>query len=71
MAWKLRYTETAAKQLSKLDKGIQNSIRKYVAECCKLDDPAVRGHGLTGRGPGITATGLVNCASLWRLSAAS
>ncbi len=48
MAWKLRYTETAAKQLSKLDKGIQNSIRKYVAECCKLDDPAVRGHGLTG-----------------------
>lgn len=48
MVWKLLVTETAEKQLDKLDKGVQRAIRKYLAEACQLTNPADRGHALTG-----------------------
>lgn len=48
MAWKLRITDDAKKQLSKLDKGIQRTVSSYLRECTQLQDPASRGHGLTG-----------------------
>lgn len=48
MAWTVRYSETAKKQLSKLDKSVQRSVEKYLLECSELKDPASRGHSLTG-----------------------
>ncbi|TXT38655.1 MAG: RelE protein [Comamonadaceae bacterium] len=48
MVWHLHISETAEKQLSKLDKGIERKIRKYLEEVCELADPADRGHALTG-----------------------
>jgi len=48
MSWVLRYEQTAEKELSKLDKGIQRSIKEYLSEVCQLEDPAFRGHPLTG-----------------------
>ena len=48
MRWTLHYDPSAFKELAKLDKGIQRNIKDYLAEICHLDDPAARGHGLTG-----------------------
>lgn len=48
MPWKLRITETAEKQLSKLDKSIARAVLSYLSECCVLEDPAERGHSLSG-----------------------
>jgi len=48
MSWKLRITDEAKKQLSKLDKGIQRTVSNYLRECAQLQDPASRGHALTG-----------------------
>jgi mRNA interferase RelE/StbE len=48
MVWKISYSETAEKQLSKLDKAVQRTVDKYLSECCSLEDPAARGDALTG-----------------------
>lgn len=48
MRWSLHYDPCAFKELAKLDKGIQRKIKDYLADVCQLDDPAARGHGLTG-----------------------
>ncbi len=48
MSWSIKYDPSAEKELSKLDKAVQRSIKKYLAEVCQLKDPAARGHGLTG-----------------------
>lgn len=48
MVWTLVYDPTAAKELSKLDKGIAREVKTYLEEVCHLEDPAVRGHSLTG-----------------------
>ena len=48
MAWRLVISETANKQLSKLDRSIAKSVKTYLADVCQLKDPAVRGHALTG-----------------------
>lgn len=48
MAWLLTYDPAAEKELAKLDKSVQRSVKKYLAEVCQLKDPATRGDGLTG-----------------------
>jgi len=53
MAWALVISETADKQLSKLDKAIAKKVRAYLEEACKLDNPADRGHALTGPYAGL------------------
>ena len=47
MAWKLQYDPAAEKELSKPDKGVQRSVKKYLAQVCELADPATRGHTLS------------------------
>ena len=49
MAWKLQYDPAAEKELSKLDKGVQRSLKKYLADVCELADPAARGHALSNK----------------------
>lgn len=53
MAWQLEYDPAAAKELGKLDRAIQKKIKAYLAEVCELEDPTVRGHGLTGPWAGL------------------
>jgi len=48
MPWRLEFDSAAAKELAKLDRGVQKKIKTYLAEVCDLTDPTVRGHGLTG-----------------------
>lgn len=48
MAWKLVFTETASKQIDRLDKDIQRKLKLYLADACQLENPADRGHSLTG-----------------------
>lgn len=52
MAWELRYDPAAEKELAKLDRAVQRSVKSYLAEICQLEDPTVRGHGLTGKHAG-------------------
>lgn len=53
MVWKLTVSDTAEKQLSKLDRSISAAAKKYLADICKLKDPADRGHPLTGKWVGF------------------
>lgn len=55
MVWKIRFTKQADKALRKLDKAIAGRIIDLLEEVSHLDDPHVRGKGLTG-----------NLAGLWR-----
>ena len=48
MVWQLRYDPAAEKDLSKLDRAVQRSVKRYPAEVCELDDPAQRWHPLSG-----------------------
>lgn len=48
MVWRLDYVPEAARDLSKLDREIQRKVKKHLAQICELEDPAVRGHGLSG-----------------------
>lgn len=42
MDWKIKYSETAAKQMKKLDKSVSNQIDKYLTEkVAKQKDPSV------------------------------
>lgn len=53
MAWKLAITDTAEKQLSKLDRSVSRAVKKHLEEICQLDDPADRGHPLSNKWAGF------------------
>lgn len=53
MASSVEYTETALRQLRKLDPQIARRIVDYLDEAAALDDPRSRGKGLTGDRAGI------------------
>lgn len=56
MAWTIKYTEFAAKQMQKLDKSISNRIDKYLTgRIAKQKDPRLFGKAL-----------LHNKSGLWR-----
>ena len=48
MAWDIIYSETAEKQFTKLDKGVQRTLKTYLENVSQLDNPADKGHPLTG-----------------------
>ena len=49
MAWTIEYTDTAEKQLGKLDKQMARRIVDYMNErVARLDDPRHLGEALTG-----------------------
>jgi len=49
MGWKLHYGPAAEKELSKLDKGVQRSDKKFLTEVCDLAGPAARGYTLSNK----------------------
>jgi len=49
MGWKLQFDPAAEKELSKLDKAVQRTVKKFLAEVCELQDPAARGHTLSNK----------------------
>jgi len=53
MTWGLEFTQTAEKQLSKLDRRVARDIKEYLGEVCQLDDPAARGHALSNSLAGL------------------
>lgn len=53
MAWAIEYEPQAEKELSKLDKGVQRAVKKFLDEVSALQDPASRGHGMTGPMAGL------------------
>lgn len=48
MAWKVELTDTAKKQLARLDKTQAQRITKYLRRVMELDDPRGAGKALTG-----------------------
>jgi len=46
--WQLEYDPAAKKELAKLDKTKALQVAEYLNEVCKLEDPASRGHSMTG-----------------------
>ncbi|UTD03491.1 type II toxin-antitoxin system RelE/ParE family toxin [Treponema socranskii subsp. buccale] len=52
---KVEYAPTASKQFSRLNKPLQNRIKKYMSEIASLDNPRSRGKALTS-----------NLSGLWR-----
>lgn len=48
MAWELLISDSADKQLGKLDKDILRKVRSFLDDVCQLQNPADRGHPLTG-----------------------
>jgi mRNA interferase RelE/StbE len=53
LAYELRFTATAVKQLRKLDRATAVRIADYLEAVAALDDPTVRGKNLTGEYSGI------------------
>lgn len=53
LAYELRFTTTAAKQLRKLDGATATHIANYLEAVAILKDPTVRGKNLTGEYAGI------------------
>lgn len=51
----IEYAPAASKQFSRLDKSIQNRIKKYMSEIALLENPRSRGKALTS-----------NLSGLWR-----
>ncbi len=50
---KVEFTETARKELSKLDRPVQLQIKNYLNEVASLEDPKSRGKGLVGNLNGL------------------
>ncbi|MBA4143723.1 MAG: type II toxin-antitoxin system RelE/ParE family toxin [Nitrosospira sp.] len=48
MVWKIELTETAAKQLGKLDKSQAKRIREFLRDLAKLKDSRSKGKALMG-----------------------
>lgn len=53
MAYELRFTATAVKQLRKFDRVTAARIADYLEAMARLDDPTVRGKNLVGDYSGI------------------
>jgi len=53
LAYELRFTATAVKQLRKLDRTIATRVVDYFEAVADLEDPTVRGKNLTGEYGGI------------------
>lgn len=53
MAYELRYSATAAKQLRKLDRSVASGVTDYLESTAALDDSTARGKNLTGDYSGI------------------
>jgi mRNA interferase RelE/StbE len=53
LAFNVEYTETALRQLRKLDRQVARRILDYLDETAALDDPRTRGRGLVGDRAGI------------------
>lgn len=53
MTFRVEYTETALRQLRKLDRQVARRVIDYLDEVAALDDPRNRGKGLTGDRAGI------------------
>lgn len=49
MAWQIKFTETADKQLRRLDKQVANRLLDWLEErICSTDNPRLWGKALTG-----------------------
>ena len=48
MKWRVEFEKSARDTLAKLDKPIRQQIEKYLDNLLTLDDPRMRGKGLTG-----------------------
>lgn len=49
MAWEIKYSDTALKELKKLDKGVAREVLDYMDQkIAVLEDPTTAGKGLTG-----------------------
>ncbi|WP_082422306.1 type II toxin-antitoxin system RelE family toxin [Corynebacterium oculi] len=48
MAWTIKYSDKAVKQLKRLDKPTAKNIVNYLSDVAELDDPRVRAKALTG-----------------------
>lgn len=55
MAWTIRVSERAVREMRKMDRQVARRIRDELGEIAGLDDPRSRGKALTG-----------NLAGLWR-----
>ena len=55
MAWTIKVSKRADKQLRKLNRQVADRITKYIKDISLLDDPRLKGKGLTG-----------NLRGLWR-----
>ena len=53
LTFKVEYTETALRQLRKLDRQVARRLVDYLDEVAALDDPRTRGKGLTGDRAGV------------------
>jgi mRNA interferase RelE/StbE len=48
LAWTIRLTDTARKQLAKLDPQVARRIARFLSRLAKTDDPRSLGHTLKG-----------------------
>ena len=48
MKWRIEFEKSARDTLAKLDKPVRQQIEKYLDNLLTLDDPRMRGKGLTG-----------------------
>jgi len=49
LAWEIKYSDTALKELKKLDKGVAKEVLDYMdTKIAVLEDPTTAGKGLTG-----------------------
>lgn len=48
MAWTIKVTATAKKQLGKLDKPVARRVAQKLAQLSELEDPRAQGKALTG-----------------------
>ena len=48
MRWRIEFVKSARDSLENLDKVVRQQIEKYLDKLLSLDDPRMRGKGLTG-----------------------
>lgn len=53
VAWTIKFTEKADKEMRKLDKQVSARILAALGEVSRLDDPRLRGKALTGNFSGL------------------
>ena len=64
MAYRVEYSDTARKQLRKLDRSISRRVLDYLDEVGALDDPRSRGKALVGERAGIWRYRVGDCRIL-------